>query len=67
MDQEMAEALAQKTLEAVGAAQSLFLAMRLVVLVGQQASDDPEILEAAKDAIAGIKRLGTLARVLQPT
>ena len=67
IDQEKAEELAQRILGTLGPAEALFLSMRLVVLVGQQIPDDPEILEAAKDSLAAIKRVGTLAGVLHPS
>jgi hypothetical protein len=66
MGQENGDELAEKMLAALGPAQTLLMSMRLVVLVGQLAEQDVEVLEAAKDAVAAIKRVGALTGVLRP-
>ena len=58
-DVDDAEAFAAKLVDSVGAAEALLMAMRLVLLVGQRAPDQSaELLEAAQEAVAAIKRVG---------
>ncbi len=52
------ERFAQTILEKVGPTEALLMAMRLVLLVGQKNPDDPEVIAAAKQAIAAIKTVG---------
>lgn len=52
------ERFAQTVLERTGPTESLLMAMRLVLLVGQRKPDDPQVIGAAKQAIDAIKRLG---------
>ena len=56
---EDAEAFAANFVEKMGPTEALLLAMRLVLIVGQKAPEDPKVVEAAKTAIASIKTIGT--------
>ena len=56
--QEDAEAFAQKVLETMGPAETLVMAMRLLLLVGQRDPANPRVVGAAQEAVAAIKRLG---------
>jgi hypothetical protein len=58
------ERFAQTILEKVGPTESLLMAMRLVLLVGQRKPEEAEVIAAAKDALAAIKRLGELTEVM---
>jgi hypothetical protein len=64
-DADDAEAFATKLVDTVGAGAALLMAMRLVLLVGQRATaQTPELVEAAQDAVAAIKRVGREAGAL---
>ena len=64
-DADDAEAFAAKLVDTVGAGAALLMAMRLVLLVGQRANaQTPELVEAAQDAVAAIKRVGREAGAL---
>jgi len=52
------ERFARTVLEKVGPTEALLMAMRLVLLVGQQRPQDAEVIASARDAIDAIKRLG---------
>lgn len=59
-DEEEAAGFATKIIETMGPTEALLMAMRLTLMVGQRAGDNPAVVESAHDAIAAIKRLGTL-------
>lgn len=52
------ERFAQTVLDRAGPTEALLMAMRLVLLVGQRKPEDAEVIAAAKEAIAAIKRVG---------
>ena len=58
------ERFAQTILEKAGPTQALLMAMRLVLLVGQSKPEDADVIAAAKDAVAAIKRVGEHTGVL---
>jgi hypothetical protein len=62
-----AEAFAQKLIDTVGPGETLLMAMRLVLAVGQMAPDDEQVVAAAQEAISAIKRIGTLTGALIPS
>ena len=65
---EDAEEFAKRVVDTMGAAEALFMAMRLVLLVGQRAEPQtPELLEAAQNAVAAIKSVGQVTGVLKPS
>lgn len=60
-NEEDSAAFADKILKTMGPTETLLMAMRLTLLVGQSKdADNPAVVEAAADAIAAIKRLGAL-------
>jgi hypothetical protein len=62
-----AVAFATKIIETMGSTEALLMAMRLTLMVGQRTSpENPAVVEAAHDAIAAIKRLGTLTGAFVP-
>ncbi|MCU1278863.1 MAG: hypothetical protein JWM53_2409 [bacterium] len=64
-DTDEAEAFAVKIVDTVGAGAALLMAMRLVLLVGQRATpQSAELVEAAQEAVAAIKRVGRAAGAL---
>jgi hypothetical protein len=63
-DQTEQERFAQTILEKAGPTEALLMAMRLVLLVGQRKAEDPEVIAAAQQAMAAIKKIGTLTGVL---
>jgi len=63
---EDAEAFAANFVEKMGPTEALLLAMRLVLLVGQKAPDDPTVIAAAKTAIDAIKTIGAQTGVFKP-
>jgi len=63
--QEDAEAFAQKVLETMGPAETLLMAMRLLLLVGQRDPANPRVVAAAQEAVAAIKRLGEATGVFK--
>lgn len=59
--EDEAAAFATKIMDSMGTTEALLMAMRLTLMVGQRTSpDDPAVIEAAHDAIAAMKRLGSL-------
>jgi hypothetical protein len=63
---EDAEAFAANFVEKMGPTEALLLAMRLVLLVGQKAPEDPKVIEAAKSAIDAIKIIGAQTGAFKP-
>jgi len=61
-EQQAAE-FADRVLETMGPSETLLMAMRLVLLVGQRAGDNEAVVEAAKDAMEAIRRLGEASDV----
>ncbi len=62
-----AQAFAQKVVDSMGETESLLMAMRLTLLVGQRKGEEnPAVVEAAHDAIEAIKRLGVLTGTFTP-
>jgi hypothetical protein len=60
-NEDEAAAFAAKIMDTMGPTEALLMAMRLTLLVGQKtATENPAVVEAAHDAIAAIKRLGSL-------
>ncbi len=60
-NEEEAAGFATKIIETMGSTEALLMAMRLTLLVWQRVDpENPAVVEAAHDAIAAIKRLGTL-------
>jgi hypothetical protein len=64
-DTTEAEAFAEKVLTTMGPAETLLMAMRLLLLVGKRAPDDPQVVACAQEAVAAIKRLGELTGVFR--
>ena len=63
-NEEESAAFAAKILDTMGPTETLLMAMRLTLLVGQSKdAENPAVVEAAHDAIAAIKRLGSLTGV----
>lgn len=59
--EDEAAAFATTIMDSMGTTEALLMAMRLTLMVGQRTSpDDPAVIEAAHDAIAAMKRLGSL-------
>ena len=52
------EKAADQILTHLGAGSALLCAMRIVILVGQRDPENPEVIAAAQEAIAAMKRLG---------
>jgi hypothetical protein len=52
------EKAAEQALTHLGAGGALLAAMRIVILVGQRDPENPEVIAAAQEAIAAMKRLG---------
>jgi hypothetical protein len=63
---EDAEAFAANFVEKMGPTEALLLAMRLVLIVGQKAPEDPKVVAAAKTAIESIKVIGAQTGVFTP-
>ena len=59
-NEDEATAFATKIMQTMGATEALLMAMRLTLMVGQGAGDNPAVVEAAQEAIAAIKRVGAL-------
>ena len=60
------ERFAQTIFEKVGATESLLMAMRLILLVGQTKPENEEVVACAKQALTAIKRIGVLTEALPP-
>jgi hypothetical protein len=58
---EPTEEIAEQIVARMGNGPALVVSMRLLLLVGQTHPDDPAMLEAVKDALAAIKRIGAAA------
>jgi hypothetical protein len=58
---EPTEEIAVQILEKMGVGPALVVSMRLVLLVGQERTETEGMLEAVKEAMAAIKRVGALA------
>ncbi len=61
MSDEPTLEVAAQVLDSMGIGAALLVSMRIVLLVGERTSDGNEMLDAAKEAIAAIKRVGALA------
>jgi hypothetical protein len=61
MSTEPTEEIADQIVDRLGAGPGLVVAMRLLLRVGQTRPDDPVMLEAVKDALSAIKRIGAAA------
>ena len=57
-DPKEAEEFAQKVLTTMGPAETLLMSMRLLLLVGQKDPANANVVAAAQEAVAAIKRLG---------
>ena len=55
-----AEEFAARIVQTMGPGEALVMAMRLILLVGQRAPEDPRVVASAAEAVASIKRLGEL-------
>jgi hypothetical protein len=64
-DLREAEEFAEKVLTTMGPAETLLMAMRLLLLVGKRAPEDPQVVAVAQEAVAAIKRLGELTGVFK--
>ena len=58
---EPTEEIADQIVERLGTGAGLVVAMRLLLRVGQTRPEDPAMLEAVKDGLAAIKRIGAAA------
>jgi hypothetical protein len=59
-DTKEAEAFAEKVLATMGPAETLLMAMRLLLLVGKNDPDNPQVVARAQEAVNAIKALGEL-------
>ncbi len=59
-DTKEAEEFAEKVLATMGPAETLLMAMRLLLLVGKRDPDNPQVVACAQEAVAAIKHLGEL-------
>jgi hypothetical protein len=65
-DTTEAEQFAAKVLTTMGPTETLLMAMRLVLLVGQQSPEDPVVIESAQDALGAIQKMGRKLGLFPP-
>ena len=64
-DAKEAEEFAVRVLTTMGPAETLLMSMRLLLLVGQKDPENAQVVAAAQEAVASIKRMGELLGVFK--
>jgi hypothetical protein len=61
MSTEPSGEVASKIVDTMGVGQALLVCMRIIILIGERAEQTDAMIDAAKEAIAAVKRVGAVA------